>query len=161
MDSCLLSLLFDQLDWICQRDLLHSVSSAFSNCFFFHSCYPPSCQGNLYAWLHIDDHQAYANKTGAWTETTADEMEKCLALIIYMSLVKLPTVSDCWKTSPPFHGSWARAFIRSRTRFVSLMTFLHVSHPDTTPKWQASQSQVAIGPHQAEIQRAVRTSSEH
>ena len=87
---------------------------------------------NLYAWKRIcqGDGLTYANSEGLWNETTVDEMERCLALIIYMSLVKMPTVYDYWKTMSPFHGSWARALIRARTRFVALMTFLHVSHPD-------------------------------
>ena len=74
---------------------------------------------NLYAWQHIADCPTYGDRLGAWVDTTADEMDKCLALILYMSLVKMPRVKDYWKTTSLFHGSWARAMVKSRTRFLA------------------------------------------
>lgn len=81
---------------------------------------------NAYAAHHIGAFQTYANAEGTWTSTSANEMYKFFALIIYTGFVKLPELYDYWSTQPLFHGNWARAIIPSRTRFMGLLTFLKV-----------------------------------
>ena len=56
-------------------------------------------------------------------------MQKLIGLLLYMSMFRLPQLSDYWRIMSLFHGAWARTFIPSRDRFRALMTFLHVSLP--------------------------------
>ena len=85
---------------------------------------------NSYAWEHIfsGSHQSYTSPDGSWKETTADEIKRLIALIIYMGLVKIGDVDKYWSIKTLFHGLWARA-IMSRTRFKALMAMLHVVDP--------------------------------
>lgn len=56
-----------------------------------------------YAWRRIINPY-YAGHFRAWMETTAEEIYRLLAFIIYMRLVKMPDAYDYWKITPPFHG---------------------------------------------------------
>ena len=46
---------------------------------------------NTYAWEHIysGSHQSYTSPDGSWQDTTADEIKRLIALLIYMGLVKI------------------------------------------------------------------------
>ena len=86
---------------------------------------------NTYAWANIAEKQAYADKDGACTPVTPNEMERLLALIIYFGLVKLNEVQDYWSTKSLYHGLWARNIISQRNRFKALMAMLHIVDFDT------------------------------
>ena len=84
---------------------------------------------NSYANEHIylESRQSCTKPDGSWQDTTADEIKRLIALLIYFGLVKV--VGDVIKTL--YHGLWARA-IMSRTRFKALMALLHVVDPAMT-----------------------------
>lgn len=91
---------------------------------------------NSYAWEHISDgtHKAYASSDGSWAETTSDEINQLIALLIYFGLVKVTSLTDkYWSTKTIYHGLWARS-IMPRLRFRALMAFLHVVDPGTEDK---------------------------
>ena len=86
---------------------------------------------NSYATEHISDgtHQSYAQPDGSWKDTTPDEINRLIALLIYFGLVKVHTNIDrYWSIKSLYHGLWARS-IMSRIRFRALMAFLHVVDP--------------------------------
>lgn len=88
---------------------------------------------NSYAWEHITDgtHQAYASSDGSWEETTPQEINKLMALLIYFGLVRVSShVDKYWSTKTLYHGLWARP-IMLRLRYRALMAFLHVVDPAT------------------------------
>ena len=49
---------------------------------------------NKYARLHIANKQHSADKHGAWIPTNGAEMLRLLAMLIFMSIVKLPRLSN-------------------------------------------------------------------
>ena len=85
---------------------------------------------NAYAWTVIEKKQAYADKWGAWKETSVEEIEKLIAIILYFGLVHVNTFQDYWSTKTLYHGLWARTFL-SRLRFKSLMATLHIVDPSS------------------------------
>ena len=46
---------------------------------------------NVYAWSVIEDKQSYADKWGAWKETSVEEIEKLVAMVSYFGLVHVKT----------------------------------------------------------------------
>ena len=85
---------------------------------------------NAYGWKVICDKSWYGDKHGAWVETTAEELEKVIGLLIYFSLVKVSTFHRYWSTKTLYHGLWARS-LTTRERFKAIMATLHVIDPDT------------------------------
>ena len=86
---------------------------------------------NSYAYVKIADgtYTSYTQSDGSWKDTTPDEINRLMALLIYFGLVKVcGDVSKYWSTKTLFHGLWARA-IMSRLRFLALMAVLHVVDP--------------------------------
>ena len=51
---------------------------------------------NSYAYEHVmaRTHQSYAKKDGSWQETTADEIRKLIAILIYIGLVRVSDAVD-------------------------------------------------------------------
>lgn len=51
---------------------------------------------NSYAYEHVmaTTHQSYAKKDGSWQETTADEIRKLIAILIYIGLVRVSDAVD-------------------------------------------------------------------
>ena len=88
---------------------------------------------NTYAYQKVASRtydRTYVTADGSWSETSADEMEKVIALLIYFGLVKVDTdMAKYWSTKSIYHGLWARKIL-SRNRFKALMAFLHVVDPD-------------------------------
>ena len=41
----------------------------------------------MYGWKRIPDKQSYGDSHGAWIETSPEEMEKLIALLLYFGLV--------------------------------------------------------------------------
>ena len=70
---------------------------------------------------------------GSWQDTTADEIKRLIALLIYMRLVKIGDLDKYWSIKTLCHGLWGRA-IMSRTRFKALMAMLHVVNPANEDK---------------------------
>ena len=85
---------------------------------------------NAYGWVEIGNKPYYADRYGAWKETTADEIAKLIALILYCGLVPVGYFPLYWSTKTLYHGLWARS-IMSRDRFKALMGMLHVVDPAT------------------------------
>ena len=88
---------------------------------------------NSYANEHIcsGSHQSYTKPDGSWQDTTADEIKRLIALLIYFGLVKVVgDVDKYWSIKTLDRGLCARA-IMSRTRFKALVALLHVVDPAT------------------------------
>ena len=83
---------------------------------------------NSYAWGVIEEKPYYGDKDGAWKETSPEEIEKLIALILYCGLVHVSSFHRYWSTKTLYHGLWARS-IMSRDRFKALMAMLHVVDP--------------------------------
>ena len=86
---------------------------------------------NTYAFVKIAEggYLSYTKSDGSWEETSAAEIYKLVALMIYFGLVKVSSdIQKYWSTKSLYHGLWARG-IMSRDRFKALMGFLHVVDP--------------------------------
>lgn len=57
---------------------------------------------------------------------TVADMYSAIAIIIYMSIVNLPTISMYWDTKPMYNFQFTRK-IMSRDKFVRILRFLHFS----------------------------------
>ena len=84
---------------------------------------------NSYGWGTIESKPYYGVKDGAWVETSPEEIEKLIALILYCGLVNVSSFHRYWSTKTLYHGLWARS-IMSRDQFKALMAILHVVDPD-------------------------------
>ena len=74
-------------------------------------------------------YTAYTIPKGAWKETTDNEINHLIALLIYFGLVRVDSaVEKYWSTKTLYHGLWAKKTV-SRTRYKALMAFLHVVDP--------------------------------
>ena len=60
----------------------------------------------------------------SWEESNRNEMEKFLALVLLMGIVRKPEVSDYWSTNPLLKGSIFNS-VMPRNRFQSILQFLH------------------------------------
>lgn len=85
---------------------------------------------NAYGWVEIVNKPYYADRYGAWKETTPEEIAKLIALSLYCGLVTVSSFPRYWSTKTLYHGLWARS-IMSRDRFKALMGMLHVVDPAT------------------------------
>ena len=88
---------------------------------------------NSYANEHIvaGSHQSYTQSDGSWKDTTPEEINRLIALLIYFGLVKVGGHTDkYWSVKTLYYGLWARS-IMSRTRYRGLMALLHVVDPGT------------------------------
>ena len=63
---------------------------------------------NSYGWLTIGEKQYYGDMHGAWKETTPEEIEKLIALILYCGLVEVGSIDRYWSIESIYHGLWAR-----------------------------------------------------
>lgn len=83
---------------------------------------------NSYANEHIisGSHKSYTQSDGSWKDTTPEEINRLMALLIYFGLVKVGVNTDrYWSTKSLYYGLWARSIIR----FRALMALLHVADP--------------------------------
>lgn len=85
---------------------------------------------NSYAWAAMADKCYYGDRHGAWIETTPQELNKLIALVLYCGLVNVSSFHRYWSTKTLYHGLWARS-IMSRDRFKALMAVFHVVDPAT------------------------------
>lgn len=84
---------------------------------------------NTYGWSAVLHKPTYANKHGEWVNTTADELYKLIALILYFGLVDVSTTHRYWSKKSLYHGLWARS-IMARDRYKALMAMLHIVDPN-------------------------------
>ena len=90
---------------------------------------------NSYAYEHViaATHQSYAKKDRSWQETTADEIRKLIAILIYIGLIRVSDAVDNYcSIKSLYHGLWGNAFL-TRTRYKVLMGMLHVVDPANEP----------------------------
>ncbi|XP_062521807.1 uncharacterized protein LOC134196627 isoform X2 [Corticium candelabrum] len=73
---------------------------------------------------------------GRFRPVTTAEMNSLIGLLIYMGLVKVPELSDYWRTTFPFYGLWARRFM-SRSRFDVILSVLQLENPRTAKDREA------------------------
>ena len=87
---------------------------------------------NSYAYLKVGTrgyHKGYTDSLGSWNETSAVELMKYIALLIYFGLVTVAgDTAKYWSTKSIYHGLWARKIL-SRDRYQALSAFLHVADP--------------------------------
>lgn len=103
---------------------------------FFHLYFTPDMISNIcthtnsYAYEHIitGANQSYTKSDGSWQDTTPDEINRMIALLIYMGIVKIGCADKYWSIKSLYNGLWASA-IMSRARFKALMALLHVVDP--------------------------------
>ncbi|XP_068740469.1 piggyBac transposable element-derived protein 4-like isoform X2 [Montipora capricornis] len=91
---------------------------------------------NSYALEHIfsGSDQSCKKPDDIWQKTTADEIKRLIALLVYMGLVKVHgDVDKYWSTKSLYNGLWAKGIL-SRKRFKGLMALLHIIDPATENK---------------------------
>jgi len=59
-----------------------------------------------------------------WKDTDKEEMKKFLAIVLYMGMVKYPTIYSYWSRDPFYMNSFVPK-IMSRNRFQLLLRFIH------------------------------------
>ena len=86
---------------------------------------------NVYANEQIvsGTHCSYTQSDGSWKDTTPDEINRLIALLIYMGLIRIGSSDKYWSTKSLYNGLWTCA-IMPRMRFKALMAFLHVVDPE-------------------------------
>ena len=110
----------------CRPHLTNTMTTAleFFPSFFTEEMVRDICtHTNSYANEHIvaGCHQSYTQWDGSWKDTTAEEINRLIALLIYFGLVKVGGHTDkYWSTKTLYYGLWARS-IMSRTRYKALM----------------------------------------
>ena len=106
-----------------------TTALGFFRLFFSNAIMQQICTNtNAYAWRNIQYKSSYGDKHGAWVETTPQELDKLIALIIYFGLVDVSSFQHYWSTKTLYHGLWARSMMSQR-RFKALMGMLHVVDP--------------------------------
>ena len=83
---------------------------------------------NEYAHITIMNKSTYADKHGAWVETTPAEIRNLIAILIYQGLVRVSSFKNYWSTKSLYHGLWARTMM-SRNRYSALISMIHVVDP--------------------------------
>ena len=82
-------------------------------------------QTNSNGRMTIEGNPSFGDQDGAWKEASPEEIEKLIAVILYIGLVELSHLDLYWSTNSLYHGCWAGSVI-SRERFKALMSMLHV-----------------------------------
>lgn len=68
-----------------------------------------------------------------WKDVNHQELKQFLGLIIYMGVVKYPKISDYWSRKPYFKNNFVSK-VMTRTRFQSILRFLHFSQNNPTDR---------------------------
>lgn len=87
---------------------------------------------NLYAEQQNMADQPPLTPTG-WTDVTLTEIYKFLAIVLHMSLVKLPDTKDYWTQKAGLQTTFARRLM-NRHRFMSVLSMLHLCNKKTDTK---------------------------
>uniref|UniRef100_A0A673AR52 PiggyBac transposable element-derived protein domain-containing protein n=2 Tax=Sphaeramia orbicularis TaxID=375764 RepID=A0A673AR52_9TELE len=64
-----------------------------------------------------------------WSEVTPGEMQKFVGMLLYMSVLDLPRMSDFWRRESIFHVAFP-ATVMVRNRFMSILSNLQMSDPE-------------------------------
>uniref|UniRef100_A0A668SDX1 PiggyBac transposable element-derived protein domain-containing protein n=1 Tax=Oreochromis aureus TaxID=47969 RepID=A0A668SDX1_OREAU len=64
-----------------------------------------------------------------WEELTPVDIQKYLGLLLYMAILRLPKISDFWRTKTIFQTPFP-ASIMSRNQFYAISANIHMSDPD-------------------------------
>ncbi|KAM4045335.1 piggyBac transposable element-derived protein 4-like [Anomaloglossus baeobatrachus] len=88
-------------------------------------------QTNLYAHQYISQNptSAYSH---SWTPTNVPELRKFLGITLNMGLVKKPSLRSYWATKT-VHSTPVFAAVMTRTRYETLLRFLHFSDNSQAP----------------------------
>ena len=75
---------------------------------------------NIYAHIQITKtSSSYTNKEGAWMSTNLEEIERLIAFLVHVGLVKVDSdIENYWSVKTLYHGLWAREII-SRVKVQS------------------------------------------
>ena len=65
-----------------------------------------------------------------WVHTNKEEIKRFFGLIIWMGLVKLPSINLYWSTDPVYYHPFPHK-IMSRNRFELLLKMLHFTNNET------------------------------
>ena len=65
----------------------------------------------------------------SWNPTDSEEISKFLGVVMYMGVIKMPRISDYWKTDE-FHKNSFVPKIMSRNRFELLLKMIHFCEPE-------------------------------
>uniref|UniRef100_A0A3Q0RV14 PiggyBac transposable element-derived protein domain-containing protein n=1 Tax=Amphilophus citrinellus TaxID=61819 RepID=A0A3Q0RV14_AMPCI len=68
-------------------------------------------------------------KTFTWTEIKPEELKKFIGMLLYMSVLRLPKISDFWRRETIFRVSFP-ATVMSKDRFLAILSHLHTSDPE-------------------------------
>ena len=80
---------------------------------------------NRNAQQYISSHRIRRHsRLSKWKDTDMEETKKFLGLVMYMGLVKYPSISDYWSGDPIFANEFCIG-VMSRNRFQLLLRFLH------------------------------------
>ena len=98
---------------------------------FFQLFFTPEMINNVltdttsYANEHVvaGTHWSYCQHDGSWKDITRDEINRLIALLMYMGLAKIGVTDKYWSTKSLYNGLWAAA-IMPRIRFKALMALL-------------------------------------
>lgn len=64
-----------------------------------------------------------------WTKISPDEMKRFIGLLLYMSVLDLPKMTDFWCQHTIFHVAFP-ATVMTRDRFMAILSSLHISDPE-------------------------------
>ena len=82
---------------------------------FFTSEMTRSIVAHTNSYAYMGGYTTYTTSEGAWQETTDDEINNLIALLIYFGLVRVDSVVEkYWSTKTLYHSLWARKIL-SRT----------------------------------------------
>lgn len=70
------------------------------------------------------------SRLNQWQDTDIDEMEKFIGLLIWMGLVKLPSIADYWSTDKLYRNGIAKS-VMARNRFQALLRMWHFADNDS------------------------------
>jgi len=70
-----------------------------------------------------------ASRIRKWVNTNREEMRRFLGIVLYMGIVKMPTIASYWKTSKFYKNSFIPK-VMSRNRFQLLLRFIHFCSED-------------------------------
>ncbi|XP_014616305.1 PREDICTED: piggyBac transposable element-derived protein 4-like [Polistes canadensis] len=79
-------------------------------------------QTNLYASQQLEDR--YSQRLSKWTVTNKNEIKRFFGLILWMGLVKLPSLHLYWSHDPAYMQTFPKK-IMSRNRFELLLRMIH------------------------------------
>lgn len=68
-------------------------------------------------------------KTSTWREINPEELKKFIGMLLYMSVLRLPKMSDFWRRKTIFHVSFP-ATVMPEERFFAILSHLHMSDPE-------------------------------